>query len=310
MSLFRSRTADGSSGRQRIVNLNVGGVRYTTTPSTLSAEVGAFFDILLSGRWEPDVDGQGSIFIDRNGDLFKHVLEYLRARSSGDSRFRLPLHSVDELLALEREASYYQLPGLQALCRDQIHGFGSLEPVIVVSDSLFDDALGFQSIDRKSEPHTHVYWRVRNVWHIKEQWCSPRFNVDGRQLELSICPGDAHFKLVVRLWHNKDDCEPIGWVWTGTASQPSCKASMNSATEQPRARGPGPRKEVDFIASFEGWHDFGQNNNELVVDHFVAYETMLFPWLNGHLSSEDGMLVVRLVFRFVDMVHPKGTSNA
>lgn len=61
-----------------LVKLNVGGVIYTTTASTLNKHEG-FLQTLVSGAIGTIKDETGAIFIDRNGELFHYVLEFLRS---------------------------------------------------------------------------------------------------------------------------------------------------------------------------------------------------------------------------------------
>ncbi len=60
-----------------IIELNVGGRHFTTFQSTLEKYPDTFFDALVSDRWETK-DKDGRYFIDRDGDLFAHILNYLR----------------------------------------------------------------------------------------------------------------------------------------------------------------------------------------------------------------------------------------
>ncbi|CAF1358490.1 unnamed protein product [Adineta steineri] len=61
------------------ITLDVGSVKHTTSVDTLTREKDTFFAALFSRRWELERDSNdNSIFIDRNGELFKHILEYLR----------------------------------------------------------------------------------------------------------------------------------------------------------------------------------------------------------------------------------------
>ena len=60
------------------VELDVGGMRYVTSVETLRRVPHTFFDAYFSGRYEVDRCEDGSVFIDRDGSLFGHVLEYLR----------------------------------------------------------------------------------------------------------------------------------------------------------------------------------------------------------------------------------------
>jgi N-acetylneuraminic acid mutarotase len=60
------------------VILNVGGYRYETSVQTLRRLPHTFFDAYFSGRYAQDVCADGSIFIDRDGEHFGQVLQYLR----------------------------------------------------------------------------------------------------------------------------------------------------------------------------------------------------------------------------------------
>ena len=60
------------------MELDVGGVRYVTSAETLRRVPWTFFGAYFSGRHQLDRSEDGSIFIDRDGSLFGHVLEYLR----------------------------------------------------------------------------------------------------------------------------------------------------------------------------------------------------------------------------------------
>ncbi|CAF1345342.1 unnamed protein product [Adineta steineri] len=65
-----------------MVILNVGGVKYTTNVSTLTCMGNPFFTVLFSeqGKLERDPN-DNSIFINRNGTLFEHILEYFRTNT-------------------------------------------------------------------------------------------------------------------------------------------------------------------------------------------------------------------------------------
>ena len=68
--------------KSELVKLNVGGKHYITTRSTLSGCGENFFTQMLehanSGKLTHETDEKGYIFIDRNGELFEYVLDYLR----------------------------------------------------------------------------------------------------------------------------------------------------------------------------------------------------------------------------------------
>ncbi|CAF0903167.1 unnamed protein product [Adineta steineri] len=92
-----------------VVTLNVGGERYTTSVDTLTKEENTFFTALFSEQWELSRNpNDGSIFIDRNGELFKHILEYFRTESIPSDIL------TNELLRqlLIKEAEFFGLPDL------------------------------------------------------------------------------------------------------------------------------------------------------------------------------------------------------
>jgi hypothetical protein len=60
------------------IELNIGGHRFQTSVQTLRRVPHTFFDAYFSGRYAQDVCRDGSIFVDRDGEHFGHVLEYMR----------------------------------------------------------------------------------------------------------------------------------------------------------------------------------------------------------------------------------------
>ena len=61
------------------VILDVGGDKFTTSVETLTRDKDTFFTALFSRQWEVERDPKDeSIFIDRDGKLFAHILAYLR----------------------------------------------------------------------------------------------------------------------------------------------------------------------------------------------------------------------------------------
>jgi hypothetical protein len=92
--------------QQGRVVLNIGGYRFETSVQTLQRIPHTFFDAYFSGRYAQDVCADGSIFVDRDGAHFGHVLEYMR---DGCVSWAEPgAHPGVELLrALKREFGFY-----------------------------------------------------------------------------------------------------------------------------------------------------------------------------------------------------------
>ncbi|KAK6108770.1 BTB/POZ domain family protein [Brugia pahangi] len=86
---------------EQIVNLNVGGHRFATSRQTLTWIPDTFFTSLLSGRIPTVHDETNAIFIDRDPEMFRIILNYLRTK-------QIDLSGVS-LVNLKHEAQYYGL---------------------------------------------------------------------------------------------------------------------------------------------------------------------------------------------------------
>ena len=93
----------------RKVILNVGGEKYSTTVNTLTRERNTFFTALFFKQRPIERDPvDNSIFIDRDGKLFQHILAYCRTRT-------VPLDVMSHKSlrqALIIEAEYFRVYGL------------------------------------------------------------------------------------------------------------------------------------------------------------------------------------------------------
>ncbi|CAB3249305.1 unnamed protein product [Arctia plantaginis] len=104
------------SNYQEIVNLNVGGTRFSTSWQTLTWVPETFFTALLSGRIPTVRDETGAIFIDRDPNLFGLILNFLRTRD-------IDLNNVN-IRALRHECDYFGITPLSrrlALCDEMNH---------------------------------------------------------------------------------------------------------------------------------------------------------------------------------------------
>jgi len=97
------------------VILDVGGVRYSTTYSTLTLYPDSMLGRLFGGELPLKKNEDGAVFIDRDGALFRHILNFLRC-----GRLSLP-RPFPEIEALKLEADFFQIsPLIQALTDYQL----------------------------------------------------------------------------------------------------------------------------------------------------------------------------------------------
>jgi hypothetical protein len=82
------------------VKLNVGGVKYETTLTTLTADGDdSMLGSMFSGRHELHPNEDGEVFIDRDGKHFGHILNVLRNSSVAVN--------IDDRVALHAELQYH-----------------------------------------------------------------------------------------------------------------------------------------------------------------------------------------------------------
>ncbi|KAM6440712.1 BTB/POZ domain-containing protein KCTD8 [Liasis olivaceus] len=107
-----------------VVELNVGGQVYVTRHSTLlsvpDSTLARMFSPRRSAPRELPRDSRARFFIDRDGFLFRYVLDYLR-----DKQLALPEH-FPEKERLLREAEFFQLAELVKLLSPRVAKQGSL----------------------------------------------------------------------------------------------------------------------------------------------------------------------------------------
>ncbi|XP_017274215.1 BTB/POZ domain-containing protein KCTD3 [Kryptolebias marmoratus] len=93
-----------SPGMGEIIQLNVGGTRFSTSRQTLMWIPDSFFSSLLSGRISTLRDETGAIFIDRDPTAFAPILNFLRTKE-------LDLRGVN-ISVLRHEAEFYGITPL------------------------------------------------------------------------------------------------------------------------------------------------------------------------------------------------------
>ncbi|CBY34672.1 unnamed protein product [Oikopleura dioica] len=62
-----------------IVRINVGGIKFTTLRSTLLRYSHSILARMINGKIPPRRDSEGNAFLDRDPQIFKFILEFLRS---------------------------------------------------------------------------------------------------------------------------------------------------------------------------------------------------------------------------------------
>jgi hypothetical protein len=86
-----------------IIELNVGGFTYTTSRTTILSYPDTMLCKMISGQLPSATDIKQRIFIDRDGPLFRYILNFLR-----DKRLNLP-ENFSEYAQLRQEADFYRI---------------------------------------------------------------------------------------------------------------------------------------------------------------------------------------------------------
>ncbi|KAJ1422541.1 BTB/POZ protein [Ochromonadaceae sp. CCMP2298] len=93
---------------ESVVKLDVGGVRYTTSLTTLRRFPDSMIGCMFSGRHALSKGEDGYFFIDRDGRHFHHILNFLRSPEG----YKVVGVTGAELEELRRECEYYGIEQL------------------------------------------------------------------------------------------------------------------------------------------------------------------------------------------------------
>ncbi len=96
-----------------VIRLNVGGRHFDTTRETLS--MAGYFEPYLNERIGHAVDEQGRLFVDRNGELFGHLLHFMRTTICPPRQF-----VIENKKALLEECAFFCLEYMEQRIRGEI----------------------------------------------------------------------------------------------------------------------------------------------------------------------------------------------
>merc|ERR1719183_1858678 len=183
-----------------MVDLNVGGVVFETSRATLTQQAGSYLESVVSGRHAIPRDRQGRIFIDRDSELFRSILNFLR----NPAQPPMPRDAAQSE-ALCAEASsygirYFPFPlvfacgghsGFQHLREGEVLDVGGQcwRPCRSMNSerTYFGSAVlgsrphvfGGQNLDYKALCEMEIYDCLRDTWIVGASLSQPRRNCAG-----------------------------------------------------------------------------------------------------------------------------------
>jgi len=215
-----------------IIKLNVGGILYVTTTTTLFSQGASYFTGLLSGNFATTKDENGAYFIDRKGEYFNPLLEYMRT-----GELEIPPGMSRE--AVLREARFYSLTNLLKYVEE--HN-AAIEKEQFERRRLRFDGYYLKNTKRKlSESHSNTTKKQRQPQQLQQAQDQDQEqyddddddeNCEDEALEfrpddmLIYCKGrNAIANLIVL-----NESRPMPQIWKGNASLEVRYAKMMTAT--------------------------------------------------------------------------------
>lgn len=200
----KRRIVDHNTATELMVELNVGGTPFETSRATISQQPESFLAGLVSGRHEINRDKNGRIFIDRDSDQFRSIVNFLRNPAKPPN----PRDATEsELLAAD--ATFYGIHFFPFPLVFALGGHNGIEHLraVEVLDALNECwrpcrsmntervyfggaslnsrllAFGGQNLDYKALCETEVYDCLRDEWIAGPELGIARRNCAGASLD-------------------------------------------------------------------------------------------------------------------------------
>ncbi|KAM3617593.1 uncharacterized protein V6R79_008585 [Siganus canaliculatus] len=179
------------------VTLNVGGHLYTTSLSTLQRYPDSMLGAMFRGDFPTTRDSQGNYFIDRDGTLFRYILNFLRT-----SELTLPVDFTETDL-LRKEADFYQIEPLIQCLNDPkpLYPTDIFEQVVELSST--------RKLSKYSNPvaviitqltiTTKVHGLLEGISNNFTKWNKHMMDTRDCQVSFTFGPCDYHQEVSLRV---------------------------------------------------------------------------------------------------------------
>ncbi|RXN02688.1 BTB POZ domain-containing KCTD6 [Labeo rohita] len=179
------------------VTLNVGGHLYTTSISTLQRYPDSMLGAMFRGDFPTTRDAQGNYFIDRDGTLFRYILNFLRT-----SELTLPVDFM-EMDLLRKEADFYQIEPLIQCLNDPkpLYPLDTFEQVVELSST--------RKLSKYSNPvaviitqltiTTKVHSLLEGISNNFTKWNKHMMDTRDCQVSFTFGPCDHHQEVSLRV---------------------------------------------------------------------------------------------------------------
>jgi hypothetical protein len=140
-----------------IINLNVGGIIYTTKFCTLLSEKFCFFYKIFKNKDNWQKDKNGNYFIDRDGESFRYILNWLRDKNS----VHFPRKRSKIYPLLKNDVKFYKLKKLERILNFSPNRFEEDDYVICnCENDLYKKIICiYKHSDSKNHYHISNYWK-------------------------------------------------------------------------------------------------------------------------------------------------------
>ncbi|KAG2193550.1 hypothetical protein INT47_010328 [Mucor saturninus] len=191
----------------QIIRLNVGGMSFCTTYGTLKLSP-YFKERLDNGTKKIDVMENGELFIDRDGDLFNDILEYLRSYDicsdnleelQNEAEFYKMKIMVENIKQISHEKKHSRQKQYELITFEELQKLSSLPPdnSEVTIDSFSDNyelisTLKFKALQWICGQHRTPYSTCQNNSYYQSRCCDINQIDGGKEVTMLLISKKSH----------------------------------------------------------------------------------------------------------------------